>query len=103
MLDKELTYSTSAGAKPGTTILTLEGPFTMGNMFQLQAEMRTLKPDCLILDLSGVPCYHVASEGGHRKFYVAGVNDRVRSLFEMTKVDAILRMFDSVGAAEAAA
>jgi anti-anti-sigma factor len=47
--------------------------------------------------------YHVASEGGHRKFYVAGVNDRVRSLFEMTKVDAILRMFDSVGAAEAAA
>jgi len=37
MLEKQLSYTMSDGAKEGTVILTLEGPFTLGNMFQLQA------------------------------------------------------------------
>ncbi len=114
MLDKELTYALSDGAKPGTTILALEGPFTLGNMFKLQSDLRTLKPACLILDLSGVPYmdsagmgvimnYYVASSGGGRKFFLVGVNERVRSLLEMTKVDTVLKMFDTVEAAQAVA
>ena len=114
MLDRELTYTTSDGAKPGTTILTLEGPFTLGNMFELQAEMRTLKPACLIMDLTSVPYmdsaglgvimnYFVSAQSGGRKFFVAGVSDRIRALLEMTKVDVVLRLCDTVDAAQALA
>jgi anti-anti-sigma factor len=111
MLDKELTYTTSDGASESTTILTLEGPFTLGNMFQLQAEMRALTPKCLIMDLAGVPYmdsaglgvimnYYVAAESNKRKFIVTGVNDRVRALFEMTKVESVLQICDSVDSAQ---
>lgn len=114
MFDKELTYSTSEGAKPGATILKLEGPFTLGNMFKLQADMRTLKPACLIMDMTAVPYmdsaglgvimnYFVSSQGEGRKYFLVGVNDRVRALLEMTKVDSVLRICDTVEAAEALA
>lgn len=114
MLDKELTYTLSDGSKAGTTILTLDGPFTLGNMFKLQSEMRSLKPECLILDMSSVPYMDsaglgvimnsfVSAQGGGRKFILAGVNDRVRGLLEMTKVDSVLTMVDSIADAEAIA
>jgi anti-anti-sigma factor len=114
MLDKELTYATSEGAKAGTTVLTLNGPFTLGNMFKLQSDLRALKPECLILDLTGVPYmdsaglgvmmnYYVAAQGGGRKFFVVGVNERVSALLEMTKVDSVLKICDTVEAAQALA
>jgi anti-anti-sigma factor len=114
MLDKELSYATSDGAKPGITVLTIEGPFTLGNMFKLQSDLRTLKPDCLIMDMTGVPYmdsagmgvimnYYVAAQSGGRKFFLAGVNERVRNLLEMTKVDSVLKIYDSVEAAQAQA
>jgi anti-anti-sigma factor len=114
MFDKELSYATSDGAKAGTTVLTLEGPFTLGNMFKLQADLRTMKPECLIIDLKSVPYmdsaglgvimnYYVAAQSGKRKFFVVGVNDRIRALLEMTKVDAVLQICDSVEAAQALA
>jgi anti-anti-sigma factor len=114
MLDRELTYATVKGAKPGTTILTLKGPFTLGNMFKLQTDLRALTPDCLIMDLTGVPymdsagmgvimnCF-VSAQGRGRKFLLVGVNDRVRALLQMTKVDSVLKMYDSVDAAQAQA
>lgn len=111
MLDKELSYTTSTGAKEGTVILTIAGPFTLSNIFQLQTELRTLKPACLIMDLTSVPYmdsaglgvvmnYFVSAQGNGRKLLLAGVNDRVRALLEMTKVDSILRMYESVEAAQ---
>jgi anti-anti-sigma factor len=114
MLDSPLIYTVLHGAKEGTVILKLDGPFTLGNMFQLQAELRTLKPACLILDMSSVPYmdsaglgvimnYFVSAQTAGRKFFLAGVNDRIRALLEMTKVDSVLRMCDSVEAAEAQA
>jgi anti-sigma B factor antagonist len=114
MLDKELKYATSDGAKEGTVILSLDGPFTLGNMFQLQTDLRTMKSDCLIMDMAGVPYmdsaglgvimnYFVSAQGEGRQFFLSGVNDRVRALLEMTKVDAVLKIFDSVEAAQALA
>jgi anti-sigma B factor antagonist len=114
MLEKELTYAVTDGAKEGTGILTIEGPFTLGNMFKLQAELRTMKPACLIMDLTQVPYmdsaglgvimnYYVAAQNGGRKFFLVGVNDRIRALLEMTRVDAVLKMCDTVEAAEAQA
>jgi anti-anti-sigma factor len=114
MLEKELSYTTSAGAKEGTVIMTLEGPFTLGNMFQLQGELRSLKPACLIMDMVEVPYmdsaglgvvmnYFVSSQSAGRKVILVGVNERVKALMEMTKVDSVLKMVDSVEAAQALA
>jgi anti-sigma B factor antagonist len=114
MLDKELSYAASDGAKAGTVILTLDGPLTLGNMFQLQGELRTLKPACLIMDMASVPYmdsaglgvimnYFVAAQGAGRKFILTGVNDRVKALLEMTKVDSLLNMVESVAVAESQA
>jgi anti-sigma B factor antagonist len=111
MLEKELSYTVTDGAKEGVLILALDGPFTLGNMFKLQADMRTLKPDCLVMDMTSVPYmdsaglgvimnYFVAAQSGGRKFFLTGVNDRVRALLEMTKVDSVLRIYDSVETAE---
>lgn len=115
MLDNtSLAYSMSDGAKAGTKIVKLEGPMTIGNMFGLQNELRIVKPPCLILDLSDVPYMDsaglgvimnsfVSAQGGGRKLILVGVSERVRALLEMTKVDAVLPICDTVDAAEATA
>jgi anti-sigma B factor antagonist len=114
MLDQKLSYSIADGTKDGVVILTLEGPFILSNMFQLQSEMRRLKPPCLIMDMTQVPYmdsaglgvvvnYFVSAQGSGRKLLLVGVSERLRSLLEMTKVDNVLRTCDSVQAAEALA
>jgi anti-anti-sigma factor len=114
MLEKELSYTVADGAKQGVVIVTLDGPFTLGNMFKLQSDLRSLTPPCLIMDLSNVPymdsaglgvimnCF-VSSQSHGRKFILTGVSERIRSLFEMTKVESVLKISDSVPAAEALA
>jgi anti-sigma B factor antagonist len=112
MPEQDFSYSIANGAKDGTVILHLTGPFTLGNMFQLQSELRALKPACLIMNLAGVPYmdsaglgvimnYYVSAQNNGRKFYVCGVNERVMALLEMTKVDSVLHLCKSVEAAEA--
>jgi anti-sigma B factor antagonist len=114
MLEKELTYTVSDGAREGIVILRLDGPFTLGNMFKLQSDLRALTPPCLIMDLSSVPYmdsaglgvmmnYFVSAQSHGRKFFVTGVSDRLRALLEMTKVDNVLQICDSVDAAQALA
>jgi len=109
-----MSYSFAEGSAPGITVLKLEGPFILNNMFQLQAEIRNVRPPCLIMDLSAVPFMDsaglgvimntfVSAQSGGRKFFVTGINDRVRALLEMTKVDAVLQICNSVSAAEARA
>lgn len=111
MLEKELSYTVTDGAKEGTVILSLDGPFTLGNMFQLQSDLRALRPPCLIMDLSAVPYMDsaglgvimnsfVSAQSHGRKFFLTGVSDRLRALFEMTKVDAVLQICDSLDAAQ---
>lgn len=111
MLEQGFTYTTSEGSRPGITILTLEGPFTIGNIFQLQTDLRNLRPACLIMDLKGVPYMDsaglgvimnafVSAQSGGRKLRLVHVNERVQSLLEMTKVDSLLPSYNSLEAAE---
>jgi anti-sigma B factor antagonist len=83
-------------------------------MFKLQSELLTLKPLCLIIDMTAVPYmdsaglgvimnYFVSAQGGGRKLLLVGVNDRVKALLEMTKVDSVLRLCESVQVAESLA
>src|SRR5947209_8031297 len=114
MLEQELSYTVSDGAREGVVVLALQGPFTLGNMFKLQSELRDITPPCLIMDLAAVPYmdsaglgvlmnYFVSAQGHDRKLLLTGVSDRIRSLFEMTKVDGLLKICDSIEAAEASA
>ncbi|HEX3967260.1 MAG TPA: STAS domain-containing protein [Edaphobacter sp.] len=107
-----MTYTFSQGKKDGTTVLKLVGPLTIATIFGFQDEFRAKTPEVMIVDLSEttymdsaglglIMNYHVAAADYGRKLLLAGVNDRVKALFEMTKVQGVLTCFPSVEAAEA--
>lgn len=111
MLEQQMTYSASDGAKEGTVILHLKGPFILGNIFQLQNELRSMKPACLLMDVVEVPFmdsaglgvimnYYVSAQHGGRRFFLCGANERVKTLLEVTKVDGVLQLCESIEAAE---
>ena len=110
MPDQPFTYITANGAKEGTVILTLSGPLTLSNIFSLQSDLRTMKPACLIMDLSHVPFmdsaglgvimnYYVSSENAHRRLFLVNPSDHVKALIEMTRVDSVLKVFNTLEAA----
>ncbi len=81
-------------------------------MFGFQNELRAATPQVLIIDMSEVPYMdsaglglimnsHVAAMDHNRRFLVAGMNDRVTALCEMTRVSGVLSCFPSVESAEA--
>jgi len=114
MRDEPLTYRISEGSKAGTVIVKLSGPLVLSNLFALQDELRTMKQPATIFDLSeseymdsaglGVLVnFYVSAEKNGRKMALAGVNERIEALLEMTHVKTLLRVFATVNEAEAAA
>jgi anti-anti-sigma factor len=112
MRDEPMTHGFTAGRRDGTTILKLSGPLTISTMFGFQNELRAVKAEVLIIDLSETPYMdsaglglimnsHVSQQDHGGKLLLAGVNDRVKALFEMTKVQGVLTSFPTVEAAEA--
>jgi anti-anti-sigma factor len=111
MRDEPLTYSYAPGRSEGTMILKLVGPLTLSTLFGFQNEFRSMTPQVLIIDFSESPymdsaglglvmnCYVSAQDHG-RKLLLTGVNERVRALFEMTRVQGVLSSFPTVEAAE---
>jgi anti-anti-sigma factor len=106
-----MTYSSAPGLSEGTTILKLAGPLTISTMFGFQDAFRMMTPKVLILDMHEVPYmdsaglglimnYYVAAADHGRRFLLAGVNERVKALFEMTRVQGVLTSFPTVEAAE---
>ena len=107
-----MTHSFTTGKHDEITILKLSGPLTISTMFGFQNELRAVKADVLIIDMSETSYMdsaglglimnsHVSAIDRGGKVLLAGVNERVTSLFVMTKVDAVLRSFPSVAEAEA--
>ncbi|MDE3104393.1 MAG: STAS domain-containing protein [Acidobacteriota bacterium] len=112
MTDAAFSFSTRPGKAEGTIILKLNGPLTLSNMFTFQNEFRSLKPACLIVDMTDVPYMDSAGLGllmnafvlaqdEHRRFLVAGVNARIMALLEMTHTDQVLALYPTVDEAEA--
>jgi anti-sigma B factor antagonist len=108
-----MTYSRRPGSREGVEILSLAGPFTLNNIFQLQRDLQEIHPPCLIFDVAQVPYmdsaglgllmnFYVSAQKNGRRMAVAGATPRVATLFEMTKVDGLLRLYPSVEEAEAA-
>lgn len=111
-LDAPLIFERKEGKLPGTRILTLNGPLTLRNLFELQAELRTdPQPKLSILDLSGVPYmdsagmglvinHYVHCQNAGTKMIAVGVSPRVHELFKMTKVDSIIPQSPTLETAE---
>lgn len=112
MRDAPLTWTAEPGDHEHTTILRLVGPLTLENLFSFQNEFRTMQPPLLIIDMAGVPYMdsaglgilinaHVSAKRGARKLSLAAVNSRVMTLFELTRVDSVLKILPSCAEAEA--
>jgi anti-anti-sigma factor len=96
----------------GARIMKLTGPLTLQTLFEFQdvARRETHKP--VIIDLTSVPYMDSAGLGsivsvftssqrnGHG-FAITGLSDRIRTLFQITRVDGFLPSFTSLEQAEA--
>ncbi len=96
-----LTIETDQRSGGECTLLHVTGPVTLGTLFPLQSELRAQSAGTLVLDLVGVPyvdsaglgCFvnaHVSAQRRGGKFVLVGVNQRVQSLLEMTRVHQVL-------------
>jgi anti-anti-sigma factor len=112
MRDEPLSYTVSDSHREGTTLVRLSGPLTLGNIFELQDELRRLTPPLTIFDLSGseymdsagigvLTNYFVSAEKNGRRMALAGVNHRIEALLDTTRVKSLLRVFATVEDAEA--
>jgi anti-sigma B factor antagonist len=111
-IDAPLTFDSKAGKNPDTWVFCLSGPLTLRNLFEIQAELRSVPLTRLIvIDLSGVPYMDSAGMGlvmNHyvhcqtrgSKLVVAGANSRVMDLFKITRVDSVLPLTASLEGAE---
>jgi anti-sigma B factor antagonist len=91
----------------GSSIFRLDGPLTIRNLFEVQTALRADPiPQVIVLDLSKVPYMdsagmgvivnsyvHCRNQGA--EFVAVGVSNRVRALFELTRVDKLIPMRDS--------
>jgi anti-sigma B factor antagonist len=102
----------SSVSPSGVRIVVLTGPLTLSTIFEFQSEVRREATDPIVVDITGVPYMDSAGLGSilgafascqrsHRGFALAGVCERVRTLFQVAHVDGMLPAFDSVEAAEA--
>src|SRR5580692_3717021 len=99
------------GSLPDVTILALQGPLTIGTVFEFQAVTRQPDLKSTIIDFSGVPYMDsvglgaLLSHWAHSqrigvKFAAVAISDRVRVLLDMSKVSTILPSFPTVADAE---
>jgi len=97
----------------GARIYTLNGPLTLRTLFDFQTLARTDHVAPVILNIAGVPYMDSAGLGSmigvftscqrsHRGFGIAGVTERIRTLFEVTGCNGMLPCYDSIEAADAA-
>ena len=112
MRDEPLAVTAKSGLHEGTTILVLQGPLTLQNSFDFQRDLAQQKPAVLVIDLTQSPymdsaglgllmnCY-VSAEKNGRKVLLAGANQRISALLEMTKVNLILKNYATAADAEA--
>lgn len=109
---EDLNIEVLDGAK-GARVMKLSGPLTLQTLFDFQriARAETSKP--VVLDIAKVPYMDSAGLGSvisvfascqrtNRGFGIIGLSDRIRTLFQVTRVDGLLPCFASLDEAEAA-
>ena len=110
---ENLQVVTSSGAREGQRILQLKGALTIHTVFGFQDAVRKEAAPELILDLSGVPyvdsvgigalvAVYVGAENAKSKLALAGLNNKVKALAEMTHVIQFFQVYPTVKDAQAA-
>jgi len=113
MPEAQLQLHLSMGAHDGHRIIQLNGPLTIATLFEFQQAVRSDKSTGLILDLSQVPYLdsaglgsilgaYVSRQKDGRRLALVGVSDRVKNVFQLTRVDQFFSFYSSVPAAELA-
>jgi anti-anti-sigma factor len=98
-------------AAGGFRVFRLTGPLTLDNIFDFQDEARADTSVSIIIDLSGVPYMDSAGLGAllgimascqrtGRGFGITGASERVRTIFQVSRVEALIPTFESVETAE---
>ena len=110
-----LTIDRKQGRTADTCVFSLAGPLILRNIFELQSELRSAKPQRLtVLDLTGVPYmdsagmglvmnHYVHCQAKGARMIVAGANSRILDLFKITKIDRVIQLAATIDEAEAGA
>lgn len=112
MRDEPLRWTARPGSRDGVTVLELDGPLTLVNIFEFQRVLVEITPALTVVDLARVPYmdsaglgvlinFYVSAEKNGRRTALAGANDRVEALLDMTRVRELLRSVNTVDDAEA--
>ncbi|HMD48865.1 MAG TPA: STAS domain-containing protein [Bryobacteraceae bacterium] len=109
----DLQIESGPGSRDGVLLIRLKGPFTLPGIFEFQALVRTADPPMTIVDLTDVPFMDSAALGAimylhaSRKrrgdeYALVGINERLRTMFQVGGVDDILVTYPTVADAETA-
>jgi anti-anti-sigma factor len=109
---EQLEIVRSAGRAATVSILQLKGPFTISTLGRFQEAFRAPDLQDVILDLNNVTRIDSAALGAmlaqwahtkrnRNRLAIAGMSQRVRSIFEITRTDQLLPIFASAEEAEA--
>ncbi len=114
MWEEKLTITDAQGAREGERILQLNGPITITTLFGFRDTLRAEKTaKAVILDFSQVPYVdsagvgaivnaHVAYTNSGRRLVLVAVQDRIRTLMKVTRVDDVLKIYLTLQEAQAA-
>ena len=115
MWDEKLAITDTQGAHEGERIIQLNGPITITTLFGLRDILRAEKTaKTVILDFSQVPYMdsagvgaivnaHVSCLNSGRRLVLVAVQDRIRTLMKVTRVDEVLTVYPTLQEAQAAA
>ncbi len=109
MPDK-LIIRSSPAQSGGQSLIQLNGPVVITNLFDLQDALRGDVADALIIDLTDVPyvdsaaigCLvnaHVSRMNAGRRLVLVGVAERVQTILRVTGVIKVFSMFPTLDAA----
>jgi anti-anti-sigma factor len=114
MYNEPLTFDVVPGKTADTRIFQLHGPITLGTLFDFQKVLMGGTEKVTILDFTDSPYMDSAGLGTILNFYVSArrrgrdirlvaVNYRIAELLKLTSANTLIKSYDSVEAAEAAA
>ena len=111
MINDKLIVRKLAGNADNPSVMQLNGPITLLNLFDLQTTVREDTSQALILDMTGVPVVdsagigllvnaHVSRMNSGRRLALAGVAERIKTILTVTGVYGVFSVFPTVDAAQ---
>lgn len=100
------------GAKERTTVIAVNGKIVMENVPAFRQAFQEVNTDGVVFDLSGVTYVdsagigalvnaHVACANRGKKMAIAGAQERIKRLMNLTQVDRVLKLYPDATTAEA--